>query len=167
MYLLKSKSSGFGLLSLLIALLVTIIISFSAIISYRSFIQHHRLSAIANTLVSALSYARTQAIVSGDDMHFCPESGDSHCGKNWQKGWVVLNASTGDILRYYPSVSNQLFFKGVLGFDTDIIWRPSGLTAGMQGSFWICGASSHNIGALQITLLRTGRLRIVHQKRCG
>lgn len=147
-------------------MMITIIISLSIVFSYRIFIQRIQLESIARQLISAMYYARAQAIASGASIHICPVGVDNACGKNWQDGWIVLSKQSNQVLRRYPAIPlpYQLIFKSTLGFDMDLAWQSDGFTDGMQGAFWVCASLDKS---LQIILLRTGRLRVVSQNHCG
>ncbi len=163
------NTRGFGLLSVLVSLQMTAILAVCIVISYRTFIERHQMSAIANNLAATLRFARSVAIASGGSVRFCPLASDQkHCGTDWQQGQLLL---TGDhqVLRVYAAIPKhyRLYWRSRLGLNRAIAWGDDGFTVGQQGSFWLCQLQGGDSGRVrQIILLQTGRVRILQRHRC-
>ena len=84
-------STGFTLIELLVTVAVAAILAVVAVPGFRSLIQVNRAATQTNTLVSALTFARSEAIRRGTTVSMCPSSNQTSCtgGTDWSVGWVV------------------------------------------------------------------------------
>lgn len=112
-----------------------------------------------NQIITALHYARSEAVLRQEPVKFCPSDNHIQCGGNWRNGQLVT-AVSGKILQAYPGLpsSTHLFWKSSLGDNENIRWLPSGFTAGQSGSFYYCPRDLRY--AKRIVILRSGRIRI-------
>jgi type IV fimbrial biogenesis protein FimT len=79
------KTAGFTLVELMIVLLVAAILLGTAVPAMRTFIQNNRASAQANTLVSALNLARSEAVKANLSAFVSVNTPG-----NWAGGWTVF-----------------------------------------------------------------------------
>ncbi len=158
---IRDHSKIFGV-SLIEILIVLMLIGFFALVALPG-LNHFYLSNQANTqvnqIISALHYARSEAILRGEIVVFCPSHNQVQCGGNWREGQLVMTTH-GKILQIYPALNSQidLIWRSTLGNNDNIRWLPSGFTAGQSGSFFYC-PPDHQY-AKRIVVLRTGRIRI-------
>jgi type IV fimbrial biogenesis protein FimT len=114
----KKKCDGFSFIELMITVVVTVVLATIAIPSFWNMIQANRVTAEANGLVSALTYARSEAVKRGERVSFCPSDGEQPtpaCGENWANGWLVFINPDGtaepdadDILRSWEPLPDSL-----------------------------------------------------------
>jgi type IV fimbrial biogenesis protein FimT len=88
--------SGFTLVEMMVTIAIVAILIAISVPSYHSFIINTRMNAEINSLESALSMARSEAIKRGQTISVCPASSPtattSTCdmGTDWSSGWVIL-----------------------------------------------------------------------------
>ncbi|MCC5826462.1 GspH/FimT family pseudopilin [Alkalimonas sp.] len=89
----SGKETGFTLIELMVTVAVMAIVLTVAIPSFTNLINGNRLTSQANELLSALSYARSEAIRRNADVIFCHSQDGTSCsapaGGNWQ-GWILF-----------------------------------------------------------------------------
>lgn len=96
-----AKEHGFTLVELMITLAVAAILFAIAGPSYRTFQANNRATSQANLLLSALNFARSEAINQGTIVTICPKSTASvtstTCGSNadWANGWHAFTDASG------------------------------------------------------------------------
>lgn len=79
------NNRGFTILELMIAVLVLTILLSVAVPSFQSSIKNSQLAAISNDFVTAVHYARSEAVKTRKNVHLKSISGT----KDWTSGWRV------------------------------------------------------------------------------
>lgn len=151
---------GFTLFELLLAIFISSILLLSSVMIYRHFTLQNQLALTVNRIVSALHYARIQAISEKIPVVLCPNENNVKCGSDWQTGLLVTDLNNQTIFRAIASFAKlfRVVWRGSLG-DNDLIqFQRDGFTYGQQGSFLICGPPRSHLSA-KIIVLRTGRVR--------
>ncbi|MCK5769780.1 GspH/FimT family pseudopilin [Algiphilus sp.] len=115
-------TTGFTLIELLVTVAVAAILAVVAVPGFRSLMQGNRAATQTNTLVSALTFARSEAIRRGTTVSMCPSSNQTSCtgGTDWSVGWVVFRDADGDgepgdatdLLRVWQSLSGPAALSG-------------------------------------------------------
>jgi len=91
-----NRPGGFTLIELMVTLTVVAIVASFGIPAVQSMLRNNRLSAQANELVSALSFARTEAMKRGGIVTVCRSATATGAtpacggGSGWEDGWVVF-----------------------------------------------------------------------------
>lgn len=96
-----SPRRGFTLVELMVTVAVAAILLTIAVPSFKGVIDRSNLSAAHNSLLSALHYARGEAVNRGTAVNVKSQGG-------WGQGWEVLvtdAAGAATVLRTYPAVS--------------------------------------------------------------
>jgi type IV fimbrial biogenesis protein FimT len=125
---------GFTLVELMVAVSITLILLTMAVPSFNSTMMRMRASTVANSLISALNFARSEAISRNERVTLCPSSDQTNCkpaALNWDTGWLVLSAN-GDVLRQW-SVSDSAEISLNQHNDKRIVYKPNGEVILMNG----------------------------------
>jgi type IV fimbrial biogenesis protein FimT len=86
---------GFTLIELMVTLSVLGVLLFMAVPSFRDAGLPSQLRAVANDLVGATQFARSEAIKRNAVVTLCVSAGGTACESgNWQQGWIVLSGTT-------------------------------------------------------------------------
>jgi len=111
----KKHCEGVGLLELLVTIVVMVVLLNLAIPNFWSFVQSNRVTGETNTLVTAVNYARSEAVKRGEIVSICASDGASGCGSDWSNGWLVYLNPDGaggpgsdDVLREWEAVASTL-----------------------------------------------------------
>ncbi|HEC15556.1 MAG TPA: prepilin-type N-terminal cleavage/methylation domain-containing protein [Sedimenticola sp.] len=106
---------GFTLIELMITLAVAVIVLALGIPAFNAMLANNRASAQANSLVTALAFARSEAAKRGLRVALCPRDApgqaDFSCGgrNDWVNGWMVFTDASGKARRgYRPPQEDRL-----------------------------------------------------------
>ncbi len=125
---MRNKSNGFTLIELMVTVVVAAILLGVAVPSFRDAIQNNKFVATSNQLVSALKYARTEALKRRAAVTVCGLN-DTHsaCGAstNWRtNGYGAL--SNGTVLKVWTDPT-QYDDLTLTSSATSLIYAPSGI----------------------------------------
>jgi type IV fimbrial biogenesis protein FimT len=156
MSLLLTK--GFTLIELLVTTILLSILLLITIPAFQHIVAYNRATTAVNQIVTALNYARSEAIQRDVEITFCKSADHQTCGGNWQQGQIVV--ANHQVLRIYPALpaNTQFYLKSNFSNNDAIRWLPNGATAGQNGSFYYCPPDMHY--ARRIVLEKTGRVRV-------
>jgi len=137
----RQKVSGFTLLELMFTLLVAAILIGVAVPSFRGMAASSRLTTQANDLVSAMNFARSEAITRNANMTLCRTGTDASttCAAAvvpWTN-WIVLNPAGNVVRRGFLDRYN-----GALRVDSDL--TSNSITFGSDGMARTGGALVNN-----------------------
>lgn len=151
------NKSAFTLFELLVVLAIVGILMLVGLPSLSHFVGRNKDTVAVNNIVSALHYARSSAISSGEDVKLCKSSDGKSCGGSWSLGQIALLESQNRVLRVFaPLPSNlHLVFNGSFGNDEYLGFTPLGRLASGAGSFLLSGGGS----SWKIIVSQTGRVR--------
>lgn len=120
---------GFTLIELMVTIFVAAILLAIAIPSFRHLIASTTLSSTSNDLMSALKYARTEAINRGDRIAVTASSSNK-----WDDGWqVVARANNGDpdtVLRRHDAIETNYHIAPEPAGSTSVSFDARGATGG-------------------------------------
>jgi len=143
---MATKQTGFTLIELMVTIGVLAIMMSIAIPNYQNMVHGNRMAAQANQVITALNYARSEAVKRGATATVCSTSGGTACAgsKNWATGWMVFADADGDgtvdagesVLRVWPALNtgNTL----VAGTHLRITFKPTGFATGFNDTFRLC-----------------------------
>jgi type IV fimbrial biogenesis protein FimT len=115
---LMSIRNGFTLIELLVVIAIASILTMIAIPSFQTMLQNSRLTSATNSLLSALQYARSEAITQRVAITVSPLS-----GVNWASGAIIMKGVTK--LRETPPAGAGVT---VTGSAASITYQPNGST---------------------------------------
>lgn len=98
-----NKQSGFTLIELMVTLSILAILLGIGVPSFRSMIEGNRITTVANDLVGALQFSRSEAVKRGTAITLCASNDQSTCSGTWVNGWVARNTATADTVRVWPA----------------------------------------------------------------
>lgn len=85
------KQTAFTLIELLVSLSVFAILVGIAMPSFQTQVANNRTLVLAEELVGAINFARTEAVKRGRAVTFCPiNTAKNGCGSDWKNGWFVV-----------------------------------------------------------------------------
>lgn len=80
---------GFTLVEVLTVVLLMTLLASLAVPSFNRSIRDNRVLAEANSLVTAVATARSEALHRGRMVSVCPSGDGLTCSSNWSQGWIV------------------------------------------------------------------------------
>ncbi|WP_372971439.1 GspH/FimT family pseudopilin [Marinobacter sp.] len=99
---------GFTLIELMVVVAVLAIVATVAVPSFQQLIENNRLATESNRILSAISFARSEAVRVGDDVSLTADSG------GFDEGWCVhlgADCDAANGLRQFDAI-NQLDYSG-------------------------------------------------------
>jgi type IV fimbrial biogenesis protein FimT len=174
-------SAGYTLLELMVTITIVGILMGVAVPSFTSVIDSNRLTTYANDLVTALNFARSEAIKRNLRVSLCKSTNRVSCAtiNNWSQGWIIFtdqnNNSTYDnsteiLLRVQANKTNTTTMAGdtpVANYVSYIATGQSKLSTGafQAGTIKICDERTGNVG-INIALNSTGRVSTQNKITC-
>jgi type IV fimbrial biogenesis protein FimT len=165
----RRTDNGFSLIELMTAIAVLAVLFGLAVPTFVQIINDNRLTTQANELVSALNYARSEAVKRGDNVSICASTNGTTCsGSNaWNDGWIAFTDSTGTggtldasdaLLQVWPAT-------GGLALTTNgasVRYQSSGMVVTTR-SFTLQKAGCTGPRSRQVGVALTGRVRTLKQ----
>lgn len=156
---------GFTLIELLIVISIVGITLGIAVPSFQSLIASNRLTASANSLLSALQLAKSEAIKS-NRLVIVSKNG------SWASGWFVYSDNNQDgsqatdgtepTISFFDAIATGFTIKPVSfispGFADNVVYRPDGRSTN-NGSFYFCSPAG-TADFRRVVIASTGRVRI-------
>ncbi|MDE2081846.1 MAG: GspH/FimT family pseudopilin [Burkholderiales bacterium] len=119
----SAAAAGLTLIELMVTIAVAAILMATAIPSFQAMIQRNRVITEANSLVSDLQFARSEAIRQGLPVSLCVSADGRTClGANtWHSGWIVFvdTAASGSIASGVTPLRKRDAFVGGDTFVAD------------------------------------------------
>jgi type IV fimbrial biogenesis protein FimT len=139
-----------------------------AIPSFMGVITNNRTTSIANQLVSAIAYARTEAIKRGTPVAI------RHKGETasvWDDGWDIFTDANGDgtmnmadeLLKTYEALPDSHTLRTGISYAYWMAYKADGNSDGAKlghDTFRLCDSSSDTNKSRSIIFNKTGRVRI-------
>jgi type IV fimbrial biogenesis protein FimT len=157
------RQRGFNLIELMLGITVLSILLGIGVPSFTQMIRNNRLVEQTNTTLTALNYARSEALKRGFRVSVCPGSGAACSGgTDWNAGILVFTDDTGTtgtidgsdaVLQSWPASSNG-FVAG--GSAASITFLPTGAQADAQIDIYKDGCTGLEVR--RISVVRTGRV---------
>jgi len=120
------QQSGFTLIELMITVLVGGIVLAVGLPSFADFTKSNRLAAQANSVLTALHLARSEAVNRGHNMRVLPIAASTDWAQGWQVRLDVDNSGTTDaedtVLRNYDAIKKAT----LVGDEDNVTYQSSG-----------------------------------------
>ena len=163
----RRSASGFTLIELMVTLGVAAILLAIAVPSFQTVFNSNRVIAVTNDYITALNYARSQAVKGGAITTLCMSNNGSSCTGNtgWSNGWIVwsdLNSNgvmdTGELMQSHGAINAGDVAMG--GTQSSFSFNGLGALTTTTGgdTFNICTPSELSISNT-ITIDPSGHLR--------
>jgi type IV fimbrial biogenesis protein FimT len=147
------KRQAFTLIELLIAISIAGILLIIGIPAMHGFVMRNEAAAEANNIVSALQFARSEAIKRDVNIKFCKKG-------RWRDGQIVETLQ-GKILRVFPAlpVGDELIWDSSLGKNDCVEFSTIGSTNGQRGTFYYYPHGEKK-DAKKVIINAAGRIRV-------
>jgi type IV fimbrial biogenesis protein FimT len=92
----KKIQNGFSLLELMVAVSIAAILLTVGIPSFQSTMLRARGATLADTLITAVYYTRSEAISRNSTIRLCASADGSNClatNTGWNEGWIAIDAN--------------------------------------------------------------------------
>lgn len=91
--------NGFTIIELMMTIFILSIVIAVAAPSFQRTIQSNRMAGQANSLLSALNFARSEAVKLGAKISICSSSNQTSCSSSgsWESGWIIFRDTDGDL----------------------------------------------------------------------
>ncbi len=173
---MKLTAAGYTLIECLVTVLLLIIVLALSAPVYQHLIARNKTSVYLNQLISAVYYARSEALARHLPVTLCKSINGQQCGGQWRDGWLIFvdPLNTGQVenpeqlLRVYQALpeGDQLTWRSSLAKNDYLQFNRLGHLR-QDGSFIYC---PHHTGAYsstyagKVVISLTGRLRIEKDK---
>ncbi|MFK5913162.1 MAG: GspH/FimT family pseudopilin [Woeseiaceae bacterium] len=171
------KNHGFTLLELLVTLAIASVLAAISFPSLSAMLSQNRMVVTTNQLAGALAYARSEAVMRGENVVTCHSINQTKCHRSqyWNGSYIIfvdsnrnrLREPEEQLLRVYVDSNNDTQIElSASGRAIEYYMRylPTG-EAYPNGTFRICSSSSNSRNALIMT--QSGRLRLSKTMRDG
>lgn len=159
-----TKVQGVTLIELLVVIAIVGILAVLAVPSFQETIVRNRMAAQSNEFLTALNFARSEAIKRGNSVTLCRSSDGSSCAASggWEAGWLAFSDSNGNstlntgevIVRVWPALSADFSLRAGSGIDGNIRYDARGM-AQNTGHLLLCkGSQINGARALVVTAAR-------------
>lgn len=157
---------GVTLLETMVTMSIAAILAATAVPGMVDLIRDARRDASIIDMVAFLSYARSQAIMSGHRITLCPSKDGASClGQPlWEAGWIVFADRDGDgavdasetILRIHGALPTSNTLRGG---RRQITYQSTGFSAGYNDTLELCDDRG-NAKARSMVVSMQGRVRV-------
>jgi type IV fimbrial biogenesis protein FimT len=123
------KNSGFTLIELMVTVSILAILTTVAIPGFSDLIRNTQAKALANGMVTALQFARSEAVKRNQQVNVCPGGVIAGCTAApgaWADGWVVYVNGTATALRIWDGPEGAVNIDQNSGVDAEISFLGTG-----------------------------------------
>ena len=170
---MRNKRRGFTLLELLITLAIAGIVLAIGVPALREMLWQNRLTAHTNEFLTALAFARSEAIKRGRRVTLCKSSDGANCSDDggYEQGWIVFIGPTStsslkldnndQILRLYQRLPTGMKFTGNKFVGSYISFTSDGFSRLLSGGFQAGTLTITNeTSQRQLVINSMGRVRV-------
>lgn len=171
---MPKKQAGFTALELIITMTIAAILLGVGIPSFINTIRTNRLAASTNEVVSALMYARSEAVKRNLPIAMCRSSNGTACAAagtgGWEIGWMTYVDANSDssytsgetVLNVHEAMNSSLSAVGNNNVINQILFNSLGLMPGGMGAIKIKFADdAADANVRYICVASSGRPRLI------
>ncbi|WP_339615910.1 GspH/FimT family pseudopilin [uncultured Gilvimarinus sp.] len=142
---MKDRSAGFTLIELMVVVVVMTIAAAIALPNFRTMIINHQSQGLAEDVIGAIQFTRSEAVKRGEFVSLCASNADqSACGSDWSNGMLAVTdiakengaaVTVGEILKIWEgfspsaSISVERGSAGSLSATSFLRYAPGGMMA--------------------------------------
>lgn len=159
-----SSQQGFSIIELMVGIAVLGVLLGVGVPTFIEITNSNRITTQTNELVSALNYARSEAVKRGDPVSVCSSTNGATCSasNNWSNGWIVFTDATGAVgtLDAADALLQTWPATGGLSLTTSgpsIRYRASGMVATAR-NFTLIKTGCSGPKARQVSVALVGRV---------
>jgi type IV fimbrial biogenesis protein FimT len=134
------RHGGFTIIELMITVAIVSIVLMVGVPSMTQFLADRAAEANAQEFVEAVRFARTEAMKRAEAVQLCatdaPEAADPVCnGSDWSKGWLVIQQSSGRVLRIQNGLRAMREKDAVDGEADLLTFQSTGIATDGAGDY--------------------------------
>jgi type IV fimbrial biogenesis protein FimT len=157
---------GFTLIELMLTITILAVLLGLAVPTFRDVIRNNRITAQTNEFVSALNYARSEALKRSNTVTACASADGATCANvnDWSTGWIVFADVNANGLVDGAETSMQSWPSTDAGLTLNstnrafVRYNASGVSSSGAESFSLVKTGCTGNYARQITVTTTGRI---------
>lgn len=175
---LSTDKRGFTLIELIVTLAIIGIVLSIAAFSFKEILFRNRVNTVTNELVSALNYARSEAVTRGQQVSVCRSANTQQpdvpgtpvpacspgAAGGWEIGWFVFLDDDGDgvrdsnesLLRVFNSPGGTISLAGNANVADNVRYLSTGFLGGVNNGTIVVSNPSKS---LDVFISGTGRIR--------
>jgi type IV fimbrial biogenesis protein FimT len=161
--------TGFTIIELMFALVLMAVVMAMAVPNFNQLIKNNRLTSQANEFITAINYARNEAIKRNMNVILCRSSTGTSCGggTGWENGWIVYadtnsNAGldNGEELKIFGALAGGNTLRGDASYTNTITYGPKGYVT-VAGALILCDDRNSSGGTADAEDFAKGRAIII------
>jgi type IV fimbrial biogenesis protein FimT len=163
---MKRRTAGFTLMELMLTITVLAVLLGIAVPSFRETMERNRLIGANNDFVSALNYARSEALKRSNPVSLCSSTNGSTCAAStdWSRGWIAFGDTNANgnldgaetLLQAWPATDTNFTLTSTT--RTFVRYGSTGVSSGTE-TFNLLKTGCTGNRARQIAISLTGRIR--------
>ena len=163
----RSRPGGFTMIELMVVVAIIAVLATVAAPSFKDAILSNKLAGFANSFVSSVQLARSEAIKRNSTVRVCRSADGTSCATSgtWQQGWIVFHdinndqaVSSGEtVIQVQGQLSSDYHFTGD---SYNIVFQPLGGGAGIASLILCRAVPSPGPQERAITVSPTGRASV-------
>ena len=163
---MRHRAAGFSLLELITTLTLVAILLTLAIPAFRATLDNNRTVAANNDFVSALNFARSEALKRSGSVSVCASSTGTSCAasKSWNTGYIAFSDTNANgtldgvetVMQAWPAMDTNFVLTSTT--RTFVRYSSTGMSSGAE-TFALQKSGCTGNHARTITISVTGRIK--------